>query len=208
MVIKKNQCVRFILIGMFILELCACQSSQAPMVDSAPVPMSWSEQQRQKAAIKSWVAEGGFAVKQGSKGWSGSFEWIQKDSAHYDLHFYGPFGTGNTQLTGSPGNVVLENSQGVSKAESADLLLFQKTGFLFPVSYIYDWIRGIPAKKDARNLNFDQYGRLIDFQQGGWYIFYKGYTLTSSGELPSDILLKYNDVSIKILIRSWKKIEI
>lgn len=153
--------------------------------------------------LKTWQVKGSFAVKKANKGWSGSFEWIQTSLKDYQIHFYGPFGAGNTHLIGRPSLVTWEDNDGMTIATTPDALVVKKTGYLFPVSYLRDWVLGRTAAGKVEKQEMDPRGRLIAFEQAGWQVRYVGYQPVEHGELPYKIILTHGDLSIKLILRTW-----
>lgn len=152
----------------------------------------------------SWQASGRFAAKNENKGWSGSFEWTQITQQNYRIHFYGPFGVGNTYLIGDNDHVIWRDNSGITNASSPEALVYEKTGFLFPVSYLYDWLRGRPTDAEpVDNKVYDAQGHLMAFSQAGWHIQYLAYASVKQGELPVSMVLKHDTLHIKLLISHW-----
>lgn len=170
-----------------LLTLSSCTSITPPSA-SAPV----------------WQADGRFAVKKQNEGWSGSFEWKKRAKNDYQIHFYGPFGAGNTYLIGHQGVVVWKDNEGSTYASTPEKLVSLKTGFLFPVSYLDDWILGRPAMGKIDNAQYDNKGRLLFFSQAKWSVHYLAYQSVKQGDLPSKIQLNYENLQIKIIIDQWK----
>ncbi len=195
----------------FSLLVCFISACTTPMpTPSLSTPTSFPHPQDRKAwlaSLHTWKAEGSFAAREDNKGWSGTFEWEEwqrHSKNYYQIHFYGPFGAGNTYLLGSPQHVILKDNEGTIEASTPDEAVWLKTGFIFPASYLYDWILGRPAPGKIQKQQWDNQGRLIAFSQAGWSVHYLAYQPVKQGELPSLIRLNYEDIQLKLAIRQWK----
>lgn len=195
--------VSLILLGLFLLP--SCTSTIAPTTSTSPEIFT---SQKQHIAwinsLKIWEASGRFAVKQGTEGASGSFEWIYYSKDNYKIHFYGPFGAGNAYLTSGTDGVIWKDGNGVLMAETPEALIVMKTHYPFPVSNLIFWILGSPAMVGMVNHQQWQQGRLIYLEQAGWIIHYMSYIRIDSGELPNKIEMTSGDIKIKLIIDQWK----
>lgn len=184
--------------------LASCASVQQP---SLPAPTVFTEPQAKEAwlsSLQTWDAKGSFGARKAGDAWSGSFEWKQLSKNNYEIHFYGPFGAGNTYLYGNAHQVILKDNDGESRASTPEELIAEKTGFLFPVSYLYDWILGRPAPGEVTHKQWDPQGHLIYFTQAGWNVTYLSYLPIGQGELPAAIRLNHADIQLKLVIHEWK----
>lgn len=191
--------------GIFII-LCLCVLSSCMSTKSQPKSFI-TEKQREAwlASLETWQASGRFSVKKGNEGASGSFDWTQFSKNNYEIHFYGPFGTGNAYLTVYPGEAIWKDNEGIIKAENPDLLITQKTGYYFPAYYLDNWILGDPGSDlPITPRQYDNQGHLIHLDKAGWQVSYLAYTPVRGGELPSKIEMYYDDIKIKLIINDWK----
>lgn len=203
-----------IVLLMFIFFLSSCSSipfSPTSRVSNAP-PVFLTSEARQAwlVSLKKWEAVGSFAVIKGDEGWSGSFDWKQNAAGLYNIHFYGPFGTKSTYLIGRSGKVIWKDEEGATTADTPEDLVLEKTGLLFPVSYLSSWILGWTTL-DNPHISygyrvFDTDERLVSFEQAGWTVHYSEYQRVGRGELPQKMMLDFNQdkIHIKLFIREWK----
>lgn len=201
-------------IALIVLFLSSCSTMTSPSGLSSsnepPVFLTSEARQAWLTSLKTWQATGSFAVIQGNEGWSGSFEWKQDGKGRYSIHFYGPFGAKSTYLVGTPNKVIWRDNEGKTTATTPEALVLEKTGLLFPVSYLSSWILGwttMDNQADPYEYRiFDTNERLVSFEQAGWTVHYTVYQRVGSGELPQRILLENNQekIHIKLFIREWK----
>jgi outer membrane lipoprotein LolB len=196
---------KFLLMTGALCTLASCTTVQQPSSLSSP---SVFTQPKAKDAwlssLQTWQAEGSFGARKAGDAWSGSFEWKQLSKNTYEIHFYGPFGAGNTYLYGNAHQVILKDNDGEIRASTPEELIAEKTGFLFPVSYLYNWILGRPAPGVVTHKQFNSQGHLIYFTQAGWKVTYLAYQPIGLGELPTAIRLNHDNIQLKLIIRKWK----
>ena len=193
----------------FLLVCCVCLSACVPSkpMTSPTSSLGSAERKVWLNSLKAWEVSGRFAVTKQDEGTSGSFEWSQLSKENYQIHFYGPFGAGNTHLTAYFHHIIWEDNSGQTVALTPEELFYNKTGFFFPVSFLQDWILGRPAPivtfGKVYDPQWDQQSRLVSFVQAGWRINYLAYTPVEQGELPSKMELTHNDIKLKLIMNSW-----
>ncbi len=195
---------KFLIIASAMIMLTSCTQAPPPPISTPLVVVKPKEKDAWLSSLQTWQAEGSFGARKADDAWSGSFEWKQFSKNTYQIHFYGPFGAGNTYLLGDSHQVVWKDNDGETIASTPDELIWRKTGFLFPVSYLYDWILGRPAPGSATHKQWDAQGHLIYFNQAGWNVTYLAYQPIGSGELPSIIRLTHENIQLKLVIHQWR----
>jgi outer membrane lipoprotein LolB len=191
-----------LLTGTLALTGCATTmpSKQAPQNDA----VSWDSRVETLSGVQDWDLNALIAIRNRADNNTATLRWQQKKQ-QYTFSLFGPMGSSAFKLTGSPGHVTLENSRGqIFKADSAEQLLAQQTGWRLPVSDLYYWIRGLPVPGIAAQKQLDAYNHLATLDQQGWKIQYLRYTSTHHVDLPSKIFISSQDLSVKIIISQWE----
>lgn len=187
----------------FFLSGCATVREQpAPL--SAPI--SWQERQTMLAQLRNWNIHAIMAVQTyiANEGGTANLKW-QQNNQNYNLLLYGPLGANAVKITGQPGHVSLETAQGKKfTAKTPELLLAEQTGWRLPISDLYYWIRGLPAKGPSSAMQLDPFHRLIRLNQAGWAIDFLRYTSVNQMDLPAKLTLQNKDIKIKIIINQWE----
>jgi outer membrane biogenesis lipoprotein LolB len=104
---NSKHSIALLKMGAWVFFLCLSLSACTPTISpslSTPTPAVFSNPQQRNtwlASLNSWQAEGSFAARKEGEAWSGSFEWKQLSKEQYNIHFYGPFGVGNTYVLGN-----------------------------------------------------------------------------------------------------------
>ena len=90
------------------------------------------------------------------------------------------------------------------RAENADQLLVEQTGWQLPVNGLRYWIRGLPmpGEDDRHVLNENAAPR--ELEQGSWLIHYSRYKLVDGVWLPGKLTLVNASLQIKLLVDQWQ----
>ena len=181
--------------------LTACTTVAPP---STPTNESWQTREAALSKLNSWKLSGKVAAQTSSDSGSATMDWRQQGS-HYTVSLLGPLGAGGMTLTGQPGNVDLQMSDGKHyRATNPEELLARGWGFNLPVSYLHYWIRGLPVPGIPSQNQFDSYHRLTSLSQQGWQVQILAYTRAGTLELPSKLAISSPTLSSKIVVYEWK----
>jgi outer membrane lipoprotein LolB len=184
-----------------LLFISSCATRQPQVADPE---LHWQKHQASVASLPSWRASGRVAVKTEQDGWTASFSWRQTGD-DYTIRLHGPLGRGMVELVGNSQRVQLKQSgQPVQVASSAEDLLFQATGWLFPVSGLRYWLLGVPVQgqKEQHSLNTD--GSLQRLEQAGWQTDYTQYQQIDALNLPVKLRLTNDKIQVKLIVKDWQ----
>lgn len=184
------------------LFLTAC-SSMGPAPSSPPLAQSWKQRQLSLKQMTHWKLKGAVAVHTPEDGGSASLDW-QQNNQTYTISLFGPFGANAVQISGKPGWVTLQTSEGKEfSARNPEELLYAQLGWKLPVSHLFYWTRGLPVPSLEARSEFDEYHRLVRLRQQNWEIWFKQYAVFNQRELPTKIVLKHPQLNIKLVIYQW-----
>jgi outer membrane lipoprotein LolB len=186
-------------LGIFLgLAGCTTIAPEAP-----PSTVSWETRQTALSRIQGWQLNGKIAVQTSRDSGSATVDWLQRNGS-YTVSLLGPLGTSGLKLSGHPGSVTLETSDGKRfTASNPEELLAKQWGFNLPVSYLRYWIRGLPVPGIPSSDHFDPSHRLTDLSQQGWQVQYLSYTRSNNIDLPSKMFISSPTLKVKIIIYSW-----
>jgi len=193
---------RWILFLMLIIGITSC-SHLTPPPATSEVKIPWKDRQTTLNSIHSFKIDGKIAVQTTRDSGSASVNWVQKGN-QFNISLLGPLGSNGLKLTGQPGRVSLQTSDGKTySANSPEQLLAERWGFHLPVSNLNYWVRGLPVPGPAANTQFDNYGRLTQLVQQGWNIQYQSYMRIGKIELPERIYVSSPSLKVKMVIYQW-----
>ena len=185
------------------LTSCASIPNSPPAQNTT---QKWDTRASTLADIHHWDLQAvvGIQNKIKNENVTANLKWQQVNNT-YTIQLFGPLGAGAAKLTGTPGHVTLETSDGKTyKAATPEELLGQQTGWNLPVSNLYYWIRGLPVPNVAATKQFDAYHHLTELEQQGWQIHFMRYTSINQIDVPDKIFLNNPQLNVKIVIKDWK----
>ena len=187
------------------LSSCATFKTQmeTPAQKAASPKASWEDRQAALERIQNWQINGKIAVKTPKDSGSASVNWSQRQR-NYSIALAGPLGSHQLNLTGQPGRVTLQTSEGKrASASSPEQLLAKNWGFNLPVSSMRYWVRGLPVPGIPAKTQFDSYRRLTSLSQQGWNIQFQSYVNHGGVDLPNRLSLYSPAMQVKIIIYQW-----
>lgn len=200
-----------------LLILCgalfACASIPKPSTPakSYEAPTTKSEEKPQPETKKtnkqppaSFKLSGAIAVNNQGKGWNASLNWRQQGPNYYNIRLSGPLGGKTVIISKKGGTVTYQEGSKIIKAQSDNELLKKKANIHLPVHNLYYWVRGLPAPGGVSYSKKAYNGTMEIIKQNGFTVTYSQYMTNSSGVmLPRKIRVSGNNVTIKLVIRSW-----
>jgi len=188
-------------LGVVVYLLAAC--APAFKQPSPQQQAAWQTHQVQVSNINRWQLNAHFAIASESEAWSARVYW-QQHPADYALRFTAPLGQGVMRLRGNPNGVQLQTAQQQTLyADSPETLLQQATDLTIPISYLYYWVRGLPAPDSPARYALDAQGRLQRLQQADWTVEYATYAEVANIDLPRKLFLQNPEFQGKIVISEW-----
>ncbi len=187
----------------FSLASCTTLREQPSSLNQS---ISWQERTMTLTKLQSWDISAIMAIRThaGNEGGTANLKWQQRKK-EYSLLLYGPLGADAIKISGQPGHVSLETADGKKfNASTPELLLAQQTGWQLPVSDLYYWVRGLPAKGSPANMQFDSYHHLIRLNQAGWTVDFLRYSAVNQIDVPTKMILENWRINVKIIVNQWQ----
>ena len=196
------------LITLVLLALiagCARQPRQPP----EPID-SWEQHRRAAEQLESWQISGKLGVRLPDDNASARLRWRQENE-QFRIDLSGPLGQGRMVIRGDGHSVrLIQTGSEPLEAASADELVWQATGWLFPASDLIYWVRGIAAPGgDYRVVEYTPEGLLKTLEQDGWIIYLSRYQrseqLATDIPLPGQLIAEQQDTRLTLIIHQWKQ---
>ena len=187
-----------------ILLLGGCSNLDS-ISTSTDLKAIWSRQLLWLEGLQHWRATGRVAVRSASDAGSASIHW-QQAPANFSLRLYGPFGQGTVLIEGQHNSVSLRRADGqITRAPSAEELLFRELGWSVPVSVLRYWILGRPAPGyPVEEFRLNGAGLLGRLSQAGWQVNYQGYREAGEGTLPDKFELRREALLVRVVLSDWQ----
>ena len=174
------------------------------LVGCAVTPTTETWQSPLATDIESWQFTGRVSLTRAEQGWHAGLSW-QEQADRFQLKISGPLGQEEFRLTGNAAGVLLQDAGGEKiKADDAESLLLQTTGWSLPVTGLRYWVRGLPVPRVYASERRDLHGRLLALEQSGWAISYIRYHFIEGVSWPAKLRLVRGDVTLKLVIDEWQ----
>ncbi len=156
-----------------------------------------------RAQISDWRLRGRVSLRHEGQGWHAGLDWEQH-AGDFRLQLAGPLGQGAVRLSGSAGQVVLDDARGERfMADDAEALLLAITGWQLPVTGLRDWVRAVPVPGDPARIRADADGRVARIEQSGWIIDYQNFVAVQGMQWPTRIRMERDDLVLRLVIDEW-----
>ncbi|WP_017223072.1 lipoprotein insertase outer membrane protein LolB [Moritella dasanensis] len=193
---------RSIYIVILSLFLSACSTTtQLPAPIGSPQQL-WQQHQVQLQSIQTWQLQGQIAFITPDDRNSATLNW-QQFSQDFKINLTGPFGIHLLSIKRSDNisTLILDDDRQY-QGRDTQALINQLSPMPIPVNELRAWIIGDPLTNDVQ---LDNYGRVTKANHPlGWHISYTKYQLIDNIWLPKNIVIKQDDMRIKITTRNWK----
>lgn len=193
---------RFFLCLFPVLLLTACET--APKESTLSV--EWQKHEGLLAQIDHFQASGKLGYKSPDVKQSLNFIWNHSpDKSQLRLTTF--LGKTVLNLTMTPeGATVIDIDGNEYQDKNATMLVYKLTGLVIPVTYMQDWLKGLPTEADDFVLKQDTNTLSSLSKKLGnqiWNLEYTSYQAVNSIPLPYAMNLTQSDTSLKIVVSKW-----
>ncbi len=151
---------------------------------------TWQTRQSQLLLLNTWDIQGRISARTLNEGWQASLRWA-RDKQRHEIDLWGPFGRGHVRLTlDDSGAQLRDTDQNIYRADDAQQLLFETTGWWLPLDGLHYWILGVPVPDTPNQHVLDKSGRLITLKQLGWNIRFMRYRRFGRFEFPRKLFIQ------------------
>ena len=186
------------MIALLFLFLSACsniktnQKNQASLAELAEV----------------WSINGRISLTNEQENWYAKFNWQQKYD-DFQISFTGPLGETELQVSQTQKQIVLETPAGKKIGNDLEQLIYQETGWNFPITSLKYWLQGQSNPDLSAKIHYNDQKQIKEIIQAGWHIEYAKRMLIDdpSGKaviLPKKIIAIGKNMKIKLIITAWQ----
>ncbi len=188
-------------LSLCLVYLSGCASTR-PGVD-LPDISNWESRQEVLGSLREWQFKGRIAVKAGTEGFNGKFDWSQNDDT-FNATVSGPLGIGTVRIEGSDRTIVLTDNDGLETVlVDAEPELYYRYGWTIPVASLRYWALGIPDPRTVAEMKFDQQGRLTELQQNDWVVEISRYREHGGQQMPRNLTATSANTRVRMVIDKW-----
>jgi len=192
---------RSIYIVIISILLSACSTTTQYQAPVGSPKQLWQQHQVQLQSIRAWQVQGQIAVISPDSRNSATLNW-QQFVNDFKINLTGPFGIHilTIKRNDNISTLILDDDQQY-QGHNTQALINQLSPIPIPVNELRAWIIGEPLTDDVK---LDGYGRVTQANHPlGWHISYTHYQLIDNIWLPKNIVIKKDDMRIKITTRNW-----
>lgn len=194
-------------VGAMVLSvalLAGCQSLPRAVPadgDGTPAGEAFAARQAEAAAISGWTLRGRSAVSAHGRGWNGTVHW-QQDGESMDLRFMAPLGAGTVRISGTPGAMHIQGSDGTDfLTDDPETDLVRYLGVSVPVAAMRWWLLGVPVPGlGLAGLELDAAGRALRIDQAGWSVTYPRYAEYDGRVLPGIVVAEDGITRVRLVV--------
>lgn len=194
---KKAWALSFFALLLSLLSGCA----QQPIATHSA---NWKTHRAQLQQLTNYHAQGVFGYLSPQERISLTFNW-KNQADNYQLILTKMYKT-VLKLDARPNAVTLITPNGkIYHGQDAAKLVQQLTGIDLPLTQMRNWLIGLPTGADNYLLNKDQQVAFLTKKIHGrtWEMHYNRYDNTNVPALPTSMILKQGQLTIKIKVSKW-----
>lgn len=201
---------RCVVLGVLGLLLVGCATNRAPrpvlplapQVDSPEAFAAQSAREAFLADAGDWRLRGRVAFANGGDGATVQIDWTQRGEV-FDIRLIAPISGREWRLSGRPGAAELGGLDGgPRRAEDAERLLFETTGWRLPVRHLPYWVRGARGPEPAAGLQIDADALPVSWVQSGWALQFRDWW-PGEPPLPRRVFATHEEASVRLLVAEW-----
>ena len=190
--------MKVVFISIMLLLLTACTTTA----------IDHNNKQASADLIEVWSANGRISIIQDQENWYAKFFWQQQHD-DFQISFTGPLGETELQVSQINKHIVLQTPSLKRSSNDLEQLIYQETGWKFPVSSLKYWLQGQANPAINADINYDEQQQISDIVQSGWHIRYPKrmqVELLSGNHifLPKKIIAEKKQTKIKLIITNWQ----
>jgi outer membrane lipoprotein LolB len=172
-------------------------------VDQRQVQSLYQQHLHDNAGIETFSLQARIAVQSEGKGFSGRLHW-QHNANQDEIALFSPLGGQVARMQKNVDGVTLTDANGNTQtAVNAESLTQNLLGWRLPLQGLADWSLGQPHSTPIQALSLDERGLITSLKQDDWLISYDQYSEKNRHLLPSKIVLRSKNLTLKILIEEW-----
>lgn len=179
-----------------LILLSSCSTIQKPDTESEPAA------QVSENFPLSWTINGRISVIHETENWYARFNWIQQHQ-DFQIRFTGPLGETELQISQIDQDTLLKTPSLERRSDDIEQLVFQETGWQFPVTSLRYWSQGRPDPGMASQVAYNAQQKISNIHQADWHIQYPERVSVDGYLLPKKIIVTRQGLKIKIIVTQW-----
>ncbi|MCH9799323.1 MAG: lipoprotein insertase outer membrane protein LolB [Betaproteobacteria bacterium] len=194
----------------FYLSGCSILKTQEEPINDSTVDASILHEHHMVLIdnIEQFALTGRLGVMTNPKGFSGRVAW-QHTPDKDNIDVFSPLGGKVANIIKTNEEVVLTNSKDEHiAAPDTETLTEETLGFRLPLNGLSYWALGRPSNTGlVEYVTWDENGRINQLKQNDWDIQYLDYEVNEGYFLPKKIVLRTDELIIKLIVEKWSDIQ-
>lgn len=175
-----------------------------PIVDQRQAQLLYQQHLKDNAGIEAFSLQARIGVQTQGKGFSGSLHW-QHNANQDEIALFSPVGGQVARVQKNADGATLTDINGrIKTAVDIESLIQNFLGWRLPLQGLADWSLGRPHSTPTQALSLDERGLIKSLQQDSWLISYEHYSEQNRYMLPRKMVLRSEELTLKILIEEWR----
>lgn len=185
-----------------LLSGCSLKTTDTHIVQQRE--LLWRQHHNQISALSHWKLTGRLGIVSRKNSGTVTLYWEQHP-VDFSMRIVAPLGRGVMNIRSAGSQIILQDANGESLvAGSVEELIWQRTGWLIPVSDLQKWALGLMDYQEASEYTLDEQGRLEMLLSAGWDIRYQRYRNYQGVFLPQKIHMQNDELTLKLVITRWE----
>jgi outer membrane lipoprotein LolB len=198
---------RSIFIAFAVLAITAC--GQRSLQDKQAAQLLWASEQQSAAQFNSWDIRARAVLRLKGQVYHIGIGWHRAPES-FNMLLEAPSGQGVFRIESTPGDsyqLSLPDGR-VYRNTTPEALLDDVIGWSLPINGLDYWIRGMPTPDSDYSHRIGAGGRTRSIAQDQWNIEYLDYFAEQRNpQLPRRISLTSEDLTVKLVIERWQRLE-
>lgn len=190
-----------------MLAVAAC--GQRGLQDNQAAQLLWASEQQSAAQFDSWDIRARAVLRLEGELYHIGIGW-QRAPGSFNMLLEAPFGQGVFRIESTPrdGYQLSLPDGRVYRNNTPEALLDEVVGWSLPISGLDYWIRAMPSPDSNYSHRIAAGGRTRSIAQDQWTIEYLDYfSEQQNPQLPRRITLVSEDLTVKLIIERWQRLE-
>ncbi len=194
------------LLFLTVFYLAGCES----VPEEPGLSVLWQSHHQRLTKLQEYQLSGKLGIISPEQRQNLNFSWKQSAESS-ELHLTTFLGQTVLNLTVTAQGIEAITRDGITHHNSSpEALVYELTGLILPITYMKDWIKGLPTAADQYAFNDTNTLATLNKRTGSqrWDVHYLGYQAITPTEappllLPNKMQLDQGNFTLKIMISKW-----
>jgi len=198
-------------ITVFIILLLSNCASYHHANESMKTYQSFQDYQTTMSQFFHWEIQGKIAFLQKNKRQSANIFWNKNEQTqNQTLNLTTYLGINVLTLSSHDEQHTLKTNGQIYNTQNISSLIQEITNYQLPIEALSSWLKGLPySNNDIVKINPTSFLPIqisTHYEGEVWKVYYQKYQTFEGYQLPSQLMIKQNDFTLKIMIHQWTRL--